>query len=130
MSNKTVLIVEDNILHMKLFNDILELQGYKTLQATDGEIVLEMTRENNPDLILLDVRLPNKSGFEVARQLKNEQDLKDIPVVAVTALGNTLERNEYLSWGFDGFLSKPIAIQNLLRTVADCLMPTLYQKTA
>ena len=66
MSNKTVLIVEDNILHMKLFNDILELQGYKTLQATDGEIVLEMTRENNPDLILLDVRLPNKSGFEVS----------------------------------------------------------------
>ena len=66
MSNKTVLIAEDNILHMKLFNDILELQGYKTLQATDGEIVLEMTRENNPDLILLDVRLPNKSGFEVS----------------------------------------------------------------
>ena len=71
MSDKTVLIVEDNILHMKLFNDILELQGYKTLQATDGEIVLEMTRENNPDLILLDVRLPNKSGFEVVRQLMN-----------------------------------------------------------
>ena len=130
MSNKTVLIIEDNILHMKLFNDVLVNQGYKTLQATDGETVLKMTRENNPDLILLDVRLPNKSGFEVVRQLKNEQDLKDIPVVAVTALGNTLEKNEHLNWRFDGFLSKPIAIQNLLRTVADCLMPTLYQKTA
>ncbi len=123
MQNKTVLIVEDNSLHTKLFNDILENQGYKTLQANDGESVFEMARKNNPDMILLDILLPNKSGFEVIRQLKNEQGLKDILVVAITALADSLQKSDYLSWGFGGFLSKPIAIPNLLQTIADCMMP-------
>ena len=70
MSKKTILIVEDDFLHMKLFNDILEHQGYKTVQATDGDTVLDLVRENNPDLILLDIRLPNWSGFDLVKLLK------------------------------------------------------------
>ena len=123
MSNKTVMIVEDDFLHMKLFNDILESQGYRTLRATDGDTALEMARQNSPDLILLDIRLPHESGFDVVKKLKGEQVLKNIPVVAVTALAGTMEREDYLSQGFDGFLSKPIAISNMLRTIAD-FIPT------
>lgn len=123
MSSKTVMIVEDDFLHMKLFNDILESQGYKTLRATDGESALEMAREKSPDLILMDIRLPRESGFDVVKKLKDERGLKDIPVVAVTAMAGTMEREDFLSEGFDGFLSKPIAISNMLRTIAD-FIPT------
>jgi two-component system cell cycle response regulator DivK len=117
------MIVEDDFLHMKLFNDILESQGYKTLRATDGESALEMAREKSPDLILMDIRLPRESGFDVVKKLKDERGLKDIPVVAVTAMAGTMEREDFLSEGFDGFLSKPIAISNMLRTIAD-FIPT------
>ncbi|MBC8339932.1 MAG: response regulator [Alphaproteobacteria bacterium] len=119
MSDKTVMIVEDDFLHMKLFNDILKNQGYRTLRANNGEDALEMAREQHPDLILLDIRLPVKSGFEVVRELKGEMVLKDIPVIAVTASADYQDRDEYLSEGFDGFLSKPIAIPNMLKAIAD-----------
>ena len=130
MSIKTVLIVEDNLLHMKLFNDILENQGYKTLRAGDGESALILARENNPDLILLDIQLPFKSGFEIVSQLKDEQDLKGIPVIAVSAAADATDRDDFLSWGFDGFLPKPITIANMLRTVTNCLTPVPYLKVA
>ena len=121
MSKKTILIVEDDFLHMKLFNDILEHQGYKTVQATDGDTVLDLVRENNPDLILLDIRLPNWSGFDLVKLLKNEPSLKDIPVLAITAL--SMGRDDLLRQGFDGLLSKPIAIPNMLRTIAEFMAP-------
>tara|TARA_B100000315_G_C14499077_1_gene551462 strand:+ start:596 stop:991 length:396 start_codon:yes stop_codon:yes gene_type:complete len=128
MSKSTILIVEENLLHMKLFSDILENQGYKTLQVSDGESAVIMARENNPDLILLDVRLPFKSGFEVVSQLKDEQDLKEIPVIAVTATADALDRDNYLSRGFDEFLPKPIVIPNMLRTIANCITSVPYLK--
>ncbi len=128
MSKSTILIVEENLLHMKLFSDILENQGYKTLQVSDGESAVIMARENNPDLILLDVRLPFKSGFEVVSQLKDEQDLKEIPVIAVTATADALDRDNYLSRGFDEFLPRPIVIPNMLRTIANCITSVPYLK--
>ena len=128
MSKSTILIVEENLLHMKLFSDILENQGYKTLQVSDGESAVIMARENNPDLILLDVRLLFKSGFEVVSQLKDEQDLKEIPVIAVTATADALDRDNYLSRGFDEFLPKPIVIPNMLRTIANCITSVPYLK--
>ena len=123
MPDKTVMIVEDDFLHMKLFNDILENQGYRTLRANSGEAALEMARDKHPDLILLDVRLPEKSGFEVVKELKHERFLRDIPVIAVTALSDYQDKDEYLSEGFDGFLSKPIAIPNMLKAIADFMIP-------
>ncbi|MEQ9350516.1 MAG: response regulator, partial [Alphaproteobacteria bacterium] len=82
---KKVLIVEDNELNMKLFNDLLEAHGYTTLQTRDGLNALAMAREHQPDLILMDIQLPEVSGLEVTRQLKDDAELKAIPVVAVTA---------------------------------------------
>ena len=123
MGNITVMIIEDDVLHMKLFSDVLESQGYEMLRAHDGDMAIEMVRESHPDLIILDFRLPFTSGFEVIKRLKNEDDLKDIPVVAVTALSDDLEKDEYLRQGFDDFLAKPIAIPNFLRTVAGFVRP-------
>ncbi len=83
--SKTILIVEDNELNMKLFNDLLQAHGYNTLQVKDGRVVIDMTRKNRPDLILMDIQLPEISGLEITKMLKADDDLRAIPVVAVTA---------------------------------------------
>src|SRR5437660_12671698 len=82
---KTVLIVEDNELNMKLFHDLLEAHGYATVQTRSGIDALSLARQHRPDLILMDIQLPEVSGLEVTKWLKDDQDLKRIPVVAVTA---------------------------------------------
>lgn len=81
-------------------------------------------------MILLDIQLPFKSGFEVIRLLKDEQALKDIPVIAVAATAEILVGDNYLRWGFDGYLPKPIVIPIMLRTIADCISPVSYLKPA
>ncbi len=126
MGNKTVMIIEDDMLHMKLFNDILENQGYNTLTAHDGDIAIEMARKSRPDLIILNIQVPFTSGFEVIKRLKNEDHLKDIPVLAVTAFDDDMKKDEYLRHGFDGFLVKPIAIPNFLGAVAGFISPAPY----
>ncbi len=126
MPTKTVMIVEDDLLHMKLFNDILETQGYDTLRTTDGNSAVDLARDHHPDLILLDIRLPFVSGLEIVKRLKNESDLKDIPVLAVTAMADETDRNEFLNRGFDGLLPKPITIPNFLKTVSEFLYPKPY----
>jgi len=123
MANKTIMIVEDDVLHMKLFNDVLESRGYQTLRASDAESAVPLARQHHPDLIIMDIRLPFVSGLELVKRLKEENDLKDIPVVAVTALADEWEEDEYLSHGFDAFLAKPIAIPNFLKTVAGFIDP-------
>lgn len=83
--SKTVLIVEDNELNLKLFHDLLDANGYQTLQTRDGLEALEMARAHRPDLILMDIQLPEVSGLEVTKWLKEDDQLKAIPVIAVTA---------------------------------------------
>src|SRR5579872_3770667 len=83
--SKKVLIVEDNDLNMKLFNDLLEAHGYNTLQTRDGVEALQMAREHRPDLILMDIQLPEVSGLEVTKWIKEDEELRSIPVIAVTA---------------------------------------------
>src|SRR5699024_7561659 len=82
---KTVLVVEDNELNMKLFHDLLQAHGYSVLQTRDGMDALRLARRHRPDLILMDIQLPEVSGLEVTKWLKEDDDLKEIPVVAVTA---------------------------------------------
>src|SRR5437879_11590487 len=82
---KRVLIVEDNELNMKLFNDLLQAHGYNTLQTKDGREVMKIARQNRPDLILMDIQLPEISGLEITKMLKADDELCHIPVVAVTA---------------------------------------------
>jgi len=126
MANKTVMIIEDDVLHMKLFKDILENLGFSTLRVRDGNAALEIARITHPDLIIMDMRLPFTSSFDIVKQLKNDERLKDIPVVAVTSLDDNMKKEEYLRHGFDDFLSKPIAVPNSIKTVADMFGPAPF----
>src|SRR5262245_46959414 len=83
--SKTVLIVEDNELNMKLFRDLLEAHGYSTLQTRNGIEALSLARTHRPDLILMDIQLPEVSGLDVTKWLKEDEELRSIPVIAVTA---------------------------------------------
>ena len=118
---KKILIVEDNDLHMKLFNDLLQAHGYETLQTMDGRRVLKLARDNRPDLILLDIQLPEISGLEVTKMLKSDDDLKDIPVVAVTAFAMKGDEEQIRKGGCEGYIAKPISVPTFLATIAKFL---------
>ena len=114
---KKVLIVEDNDLNMKLFNDLLEAHGYSTLRTKDGIEALQIARQHRPDLILMDIQLPEISGLEVTKWLKEDEDLKAIPVIAVTAFAMKDDKEKILSAGCQAYISKPISILPFLNTV-------------
>lgn len=114
---KKVLIVEDNELNMKLFNDLLEAHGYETLQTQDGFKALEMAREHKPDLILMDIQLPEVSGLEVTKWLKDDEELASIPVVAVTAFAMKGDEERIREGGCEAYLSKPITVMTFIETV-------------
>ncbi|MSO85732.1 MAG: response regulator [Rhodospirillales bacterium] len=118
MPMKTVMIVEDNELNMKLFNDLLQSQGYNTVWSADGKDVLKLARQHRPDLILMDVQLPGVSGVELTRALKADAELKIIPIIAVTAFAMKGDEEKIREGGCDGYLSKPISIPVFLETVA------------
>ena len=115
--SKTVLIVEDNELNMKLFHDLLEANGYATLQTKDGMEALRIAREHRPDLILMDIQLPEVSGLEVTKWLKEDDDLKAIPVIAVTAFAMKGDEEKIREGGCEDYLSKPISVSLFLQTV-------------
>ncbi len=114
---KIVLIVEDNELNMKLFNDLLEARGYRVLQTKSGHEVLALAREHRPDLILMDIQLPEISGLDVTRWLKDDADLRAIPVIAITAFAMKGDEERIRMGGCEGYLSKPISIPKFLDTV-------------
>ena len=114
---KTVLIVEDNTLNLKLFNDLLEYHGYTILTTTLGGAAVELAREHRPDLILLDIQLPDISGVEAARQLKADEETRAIPIIAVTAFAMSGDREKILATGCDDYLAKPFNVQEFLRMV-------------
>jgi two-component system cell cycle response regulator DivK len=117
MSTKTVLIVEDNELNMKLFHDLLDANGYHTLQTKDGMEALDIAREHKPDLILMDIQLPEVSGLEVTKWLKEDENLRRIPVVAVTAFAMKGDEEIIREGGCEAYISKPISVSNFLETV-------------
>ena len=114
---KTILIVEDNELYMKLFNDLLEAHGYATLQTKDGIEALKIAREHHPDLILMDIQLPEISGLEVTKWLKEDPDLKGIPVIAVTAFAMKGDEEKIRQGGCEAYLAKPISVTRFIETV-------------
>lgn len=119
--SKTILIVEDNELNMKLFNDLLQAHGYETLQTKDGSEAMNMTEKYHPDLILMDIQLPKISGLEITRMIKQKDDLKSIPVIAVTAFAMKGDEEKIMEGGCDGYISKPISVPTFLETVAGFL---------
>src|SRR4051812_2483832 len=116
MKNK-ILIVEDNELNMKLFDDLLSAHGYETFKTRDGSQVLELARAHKPDLILMDIQLPEVSGLEVTKWLKAEKDLKHIPVVAVTAFAMKGDEEKIRQGGCEDYISKPIALGDFIQIV-------------
>lgn len=114
---KTVLIVEDNELNMKLFNDLLEAHGYITIKTADGVQAIELARQHRPNLILMDIQLPEVSGLDVTRWLKEDDELKSIPVVAVTAFAMKGDEERIRQGGCEAYLSKPISVTKFLETV-------------
>jgi len=114
---KTILIVEDNELNMKLFRDLLKAHDFETLETRDGMEALDMARANKPDLILMDIQLPGVSGLEVTRQIKADDSIKSIPVVAVTAFAMKGDEDRIREGGCEAYIAKPIRIDELISTV-------------
>ncbi|MCF8496027.1 MAG: response regulator [Alphaproteobacteria bacterium] len=117
MSEKKVLIVEDNELNMKLFRDLLEAHNIGTVQTKDGREVLELARAHKPDLILMDIQLPETSGLEVTKWLKDDEELRSIPVVAVTAFAMKGDEEKIREGGCEDYLSKPISVSEFMHVV-------------
>jgi two-component system cell cycle response regulator DivK len=117
MAAKKILIVEDNELNLKLFRDLLGAHGFETFETKDGLNVPSLAREIRPDLILMDIQLPEISGFDITRNLKAEPDLRDIPVIAVTAFAMKDDEEKILRAGCEAYISKPISIMPFLQTI-------------
>ena len=113
---KKVLIVEDNDLNMKLFNDLLEAHGYDTLQTKDGMEALSLARQHRPNLILMDIQLPEISGLEVTKWIKEDDDLRAIPIIAVTAFAMKGDEEKIREGGCEDYIAKPISVARFLET--------------
>ena len=118
---KTVLIVEDNELNMKLFRDLLEAHGYRTEGTSNGFEALDLVRKLRPDLVLMDIQLPQVSGLEVTRWIKDDPELRSIPVVAVTAFAMKGDEERIREGGCEAYLSKPISVGKFIDTVRQFL---------
>jgi two-component system cell cycle response regulator DivK len=115
--SKKVLIVEDNELNMKLFHDLLDSQGYQILQTREGLQAMAMARQHMPDLILMDIQLPEISGLEVTKWLKDDEELAHIPIIAVTAFAMKGDEERIRQGGCEAYISKPISVMHFLETV-------------
>ena len=114
---KSVLIVEDNELNMKLFRDLLQANGYRTLQTQNGLEAMEMVRAHRPDLVLMDIQLPEVSGLDVTRWIKQDAELKAIPVIAVTAFAMKGDEEKIREGGCEDYIAKPISVAKFLDVV-------------
>jgi two-component system cell cycle response regulator DivK len=117
MAGEQILVVEDNEKNMKLFRDVLQASGYRTLEATTGRHAIELAAEQAPDLVLMDIQLPDIDGVEALGRLRADERTASIPVVALTAQAMHGDREHFLAAGFDGYLSKPVNIVELVATV-------------
>jgi two-component system cell cycle response regulator DivK len=117
MTGERILVVEDNDRNMKLFRDVLGATGYRTLEATTGSEVVELAAEHTPDLVLMDIQMPDVDGVEALRRLRADERTAAIPVLAVTAQAMQGDRERFLAQGFDGYLSKPVNVRELIGTV-------------
>ena len=119
MASERILVVEDNELNMKLFRDVLLATGYRALEATTGGEAVDLAVEHAPDLVLRDIQLPDADGVDVLRRLRTDDRTAAIPVLAVTAQAMRGDRERFLAAGFDGYVSKPVNVAELIGTVRD-----------
>ena len=118
---KTVLVVEDNELNMKLFHDLLEAHGYNILQTRNGLEAIDLARAHRPDLILMDIQLPEVSGLEVTKWIKEDDDLRSIPIIAVTAFAMKGDEERIRQGGCEAYISKPISVPRFIETIKSYL---------
>jgi two-component system, cell cycle response regulator DivK len=116
---RTVLVIEDNELNLKLLNDILEYQGYTVFTSRLGEPALELARQYRPDLILMDIQLPDISGMEATRRLETDEQTRSIPIIAVTAFAMSGDEAKILASGCDAYIAKPFNVVEFLKLVED-----------
>ena len=119
MAGEQVLVVEDNAKNMKLFRDLLQATGYSTLEATTGEDAIELALSHEPALVLMDVQLPGIDGVEALARLRRDERTASIPVLALTAQAMEGDRERFLDAGFDGYLSKPVDVVELVSAVRE-----------
>ena len=116
-ARKKVLVVEDNELNMRLFCDLLDAFGFDTLQCRDGARAVELAREHQPALIVMDIQLPDVSGLDITRWIKDDESIRDIPVLAVTAFAMRSDEKLVREAGCEAYLSKPIQMRSFRSTV-------------
>ena len=121
---KKILIVEDNELNLKLFNDLLEAHGYETLETREGLKAIDLARKHSPDLIIMDIQLPEVSGLEVTKWLKEDDELRKIPVIAVTAFAMKGDEEKIREGGCEAYISKPISVSHFIGTIKQILGET------
>jgi two-component system, cell cycle response regulator DivK len=118
---KVILIVEDEPKNLRLFRDILQNNGYGTVEAVNGKQGLDLARIHRPDLILMDLHMPVMDGFEATKLLKSDPELRKIPLIAVTASAMKGDAEKILQAGFDGYITKPIDLYPFLKQIAGYL---------
>jgi two-component system cell cycle response regulator DivK len=117
MARNQILVVEDNEKNMKLFRDVLHATGYDTLEASTGGQALSLASEHRPALVLMDIQLPDMDGLEALGRLRADECTTAIPVLALTAQAMRGDRERFITAGFDGYLSKPVDVDELLETI-------------
>lgn len=121
MAGAKILLVDDTRLNRELAKDILEMEGYQVLEAVCGKECIEKARQNKPDIILLDIELPDMSGLEVIKVIKKDPEINQILVVALTGHDQPEEQKNFLAAGFAGFIPKPFDVKKFPQTVAKFL---------
>ena len=116
-AHKTVLVVEDNDQSRMLFRELLNARGYSVIEARTGMEGWRAAKAHHPGIILMDIQLPDVSGLDVTKWLKEDESMRAIPIVAVTILATDSDRKSFLAGGCDGHIAKPISIARFLETV-------------
>jgi two-component system cell cycle response regulator DivK len=119
MAGERILVVEDNELNMKLFRDVLVATGYRALEATTGGEAIALATEHAPDLVLMDIHLPDLDGVQALHRLRANARTATIPILAVTSQSMRGDRERFLAEGFDGYVAKPVDIRELLGIVRE-----------
>ncbi len=128
MTDKTILVIEDNEMNMKLMRAVLKTGNYRMLEAMDAETGLRLVREHRPDLILMDIQLPGMDGLSATKIIKADPDLKDIPIFALSGFAMESDKEKAADLGLAGYIVKPISVKGLLETLANCLNPHHAEK--
>ena len=121
MKIKTILVVEDNELNMKLVRGLIKIGKYRMLEALDAESGIQLIREQRPDLVLMDIQLPGMDGLSATKSIKEDPSLKDIPIVALTSYAMQGDKEKALEAGCTGYIAKPIDTRNFLKTISQYL---------